>query len=611
MNGFLGELRRRNVFKVAAIYAVTGWLLIQVAAIAFPTFAAPDWVLRVFIFLVLLGFPLALIVAWAVELTPEGPRRAEATVGETRMWIVATALTALAIGWYHYGQPAGPAPEAGLATSAPQKGPTPADYTVDEKSIAVLPFVDLSQEGDQAFFGDGMAEEILNLLAKNPELRVAGRTSAFKFRGQEEDLREIGEALNVAHVLEGSVRKAGMQVRITAQLIDTDSGFHLWSETYDTEMTNIFDVQDRISGAIVKALEATISGNASGAHRAAPTDNLDAYNLYLRSLPYIHSRGEKNIDTAIRLLEAAVAMDPSFFEATSMLAFAHALTLYWDGFLAPEVAFQRVQDLANEVLMARPGDDNALLARGTASLYYDGDWNGAERDLRAAYEANPGNPNIANFLGDMYRYFGNIELGLLYEEMSVKLDPLSAISHHDYSHALFMADRLADAVAEASRAVELEPGLVGIKFTLLQFLVQAQEFEAADALVAELVALDTRRSPRLVYDAMRARAFGTDAEVREVIARYRQLEDPTPGSQRMLIDLYLTAGDCDAAGELFNIDVRTRIVAGNMPYLVISDEQCPDSEAWQSAWDVPSMQQLSDRRRANNVPLNNIFRREL
>ncbi|MDX1455864.1 MAG: adenylyl cyclase, partial [Gammaproteobacteria bacterium] len=245
---FFKELKERNVVKVAAIYVVTGWLLVQVATAVFPIFGIPDWAGRLVVLLIALGFPIALIMAWALELTPEGIKRAESSAGEKRMWAIAIALAVATIAWF----------ELGGSASSTASG---VHANVDDKSIAVLPFADLSVEGDQVYFGDGMAEEILNLLAKNPELRVAGRTSSFKFRGEETDLRNIGDALNVAHVLEGSVRKAGLQVRVTAQLIDTESGFHLWSETYDTQLDNIFEVQDRISASIVEALEATIAGD--------------------------------------------------------------------------------------------------------------------------------------------------------------------------------------------------------------------------------------------------------------------------------------------------------------------------------------------------------------
>ncbi|MDX1455740.1 MAG: adenylyl cyclase, partial [Gammaproteobacteria bacterium] len=252
---FFKELKERNVVKVAVIYAVTGWLLAQIADLALPAFGAPDWVLRVFLFFLLLGFPVALIMAWALELTPEGIRKAESSAGEKRMWSIAVILVVMVVAWFELGMQKESAPSAQVdspvAVAAPAQGKAVEEQGV---SIAVLPFIDLSSEQDQQFFALGMSEELLNVLAKIDRLEVASRTSAFAFQGSELGAQAIGRQLGVDHVLEGSIRKSGERLRITAQLIDVETDRHLWSDTYDRELADVFDIQDEITSAIVESL---------------------------------------------------------------------------------------------------------------------------------------------------------------------------------------------------------------------------------------------------------------------------------------------------------------------------------------------------------------------
>ena len=593
---FFKELKERNVVKVAAIYVVTGWLLVQVATAVFPIFGIPDWAGRLVVLLIALGFPIALIMAWALELTPEGIKRAESSAGEKRMWAIAIALAVATIAWF----------ELGGSASSTASG---VHANVDDKSIAVLPFADLSVEGDQVYFGDGMAEEILNLLAKNPELRVAGRTSSFKFRGEETDLRNIGDALNVAHVLEGSVRKAGLQVRVTAQLIDTESGFHLWSETYDTQLDNIFEVQDRISASIVEALEATIAGDTK-VTREAPTDNLDAYGLYLRSKPLIVARGKENLASAIHLLESAILLDPKFNEAKETLAFVYGVSMYWGSDIDRDARFDRARELTNQALAANPDSPQAWLADAVYRIFYGGDWIGMRESLERAYELNPRLPDTANFLGDYYRITGDIEKGLYYEGLAVELDPLSAINHHDYADALFLAGRLEEAVAEYERAMELEPTMNVRETGVILYLTQ-QEFAKARAEAerhAERFGEDADVYLR-DFEAQKTLMWGTLEDVRKHVptleADYGSIDNPFA----VLPDVYLALGECDRA-----VDVIDDYYLGNRlfvraPYTIVGAAQCPDSEAWQALWRDPSLKLLSELRKENGLTDRNLLRR--
>jgi TolB-like protein len=302
---FWKELRRRKVFKVAVAYAVVAWLVIQVASTITPQLNLPEWAPRLITLVVLLGFPLVLVLAWMLDKTPEGVKVASATIGNKRMFAIAAVLAALAIGWYWKGRP------------EPVEGHSAAE---GERSIAVLPFVNMSDDKENEFFSDGISEEILNSLAQMPDLRVAARTSSFSFKGQQKEIPEIARELNVRMVLEGSVRKQDDQVRITAQLVDAETGFHAWSQTYDRELKDIFAIQDEISRAIADELQVKL-GAAHGDGAPRPdTTSLEAYDAYLKGLPLLQERGRENLIEAERLFRTALALDPRFAKAWAGLA---------------------------------------------------------------------------------------------------------------------------------------------------------------------------------------------------------------------------------------------------------------------------------------------------
>ncbi len=288
--GLVSELRRRNVFRVGVAYVIVAWLLLQVADVILPTFRTPEWVMQAFTFLLMLGFPMALFFAWAFELTPEGLKK-EKNVDRSRsithvtgrkLDFVIIGLLVVALGYFGYDKfVLDPDRDAVEIKAAVQVAQEQVANTVERqdsaKTIAVLPFVNMSDDASNEYFSDGLSEELLNLLAKVPELRVAARTSSFSFKDQNLEIPVIAARLNVAHVLEGSVRKAGNQIRITAQLNKADDGFHLWSETYDRELKSVFAIQDEIAAAVVDALKITLLGEKPNVTETNP----EAYALYL------------------------------------------------------------------------------------------------------------------------------------------------------------------------------------------------------------------------------------------------------------------------------------------------------------------------------------------
>ena len=329
---FISELKRRNVIRMAGLYLVGAWLLIQVASTVLPAFNVPSWALRTLIIVMVAGFIPAMIFAWIFELTPDGLKRdsdipeAQSIAPQTAQKMNRLIVTLLLIAVAYFGFDKfylAPKREAALVTQTTQAVTEKAalqEKSENEKSIAVLAFTDLSPNKDQEYFSDGMAEEILNSLVRVKDLKVAGRTSSFSFKGKNEDLRVIGKTLGVAHVLEGSVRKQGEKVRITAQLIRTKDGFHLWSETYDGDLQDVFELQERIAQAITGKLEVILQGEQKSRLVQVGTSNTEAYAFYLQASAIFNRRDGKRFAEAIDMLKKAIALDPQYARAHSRLA---------------------------------------------------------------------------------------------------------------------------------------------------------------------------------------------------------------------------------------------------------------------------------------------------
>ena len=465
------ELRRRNVVKVAVAYAIVGWLLVEVASVVLPTFKAPEWIMQVFTFLVIVGFPLALIFAWAFEITPEGIKlekdvdRSQSithVTGRNIDYIIIAALV-LALGFFAFDKfvldPARDAELVRTTTEAVTEQATETDIAETAgKSIAVLAFTDLSPEGDQEYFSDGISEELLNVLAKIPGLRVAARTSSFQFKGQNRDVIDIGQQLNVALVLEGSVRKAGLQIRITAQLVDASNGFHLWSETYDRELVNIFAVQDEISAAIVGALKEHLGLQVEAAPRVIAAANTEAHAAYLRGRYLVVQRTRATIDGAVREFEKAITLDPDYALAHAELAMATVLqkrSLY--GELTNTEALARAAPHAERAMAIDPTLAEAHVATGFI-LDYQWKFDEALSHYRQAIQINPNFSIVYPWMADILSLnFGLYAEGFAVRKTALRLDPLSIPIIAAYIRALIDRNRLADAGRELEKLASIAP----------------------------------------------------------------------------------------------------------------------------------------------------------
>src|SRR5256884_9764599 len=334
MGNFFAELKRRNVYKVAVAYAIVSWLLIQIATQVFPFFEIPNWAVRLVVLLLIIGFPIALFLAWAFEITPEGIKRAEDVdvgksithqTGRKLVWTT-TVLAVVAIALFAY-QVWRSKSTVGSVTSSSRREEKKA--SIPKKSIAVLPFENLSRDPDNAFFTDGVQDEILSDLGRIADLKVISRTSVMQYKsGIARNLREIGQQLGVAHVLEGSVQRSGNRVRVNAQLIDARSDSHLWAQTYDRDLADVFAIQSEIAKTIAEQLQAKLSPREEDAIEQPPTTDLAAFDLYSRAKSLLLKAAfsatyEPDVRKAIELLDEAVKDDPSFFDAYCQLAYAH------------------------------------------------------------------------------------------------------------------------------------------------------------------------------------------------------------------------------------------------------------------------------------------------
>lgn len=393
----LGELKRRNVFRVAGVYAVVGWLLVQVGASLEEAVGLPEWFDGLVVSLLAIGFPIAIIFAWAFELTADGIKRTSAVDKEDSI----TAKTGnkldivLVLALLLF---AGAMVVPGLLNTDRLPGLT--NDVVAEASIAVLPFADLSPDGDQEYFADGISEELLNVLAQVDGMKVAGRTSSFAFKGRNEDLREIGRVLDVAHILEGSVRSQGDKVRVTAQLIQVSDGFHLWSETYDGDLNDIFEVQDNIAAEILVAMKAQLS--VEEAPELAPVQRTDvtAYGLFLEARDLIFTRNPKKMERALDLLNKAIDIDPAY--APAYASRAKVLTLLSDrpgsyGTLPGGETLLRAQSDVEKALQLDSDLSDAHAVQGLINSD-SGRADFAITNLRRAIELNPNSLDARNWL---------------------------------------------------------------------------------------------------------------------------------------------------------------------------------------------------------------------
>ena len=460
------ELKRRNVFRMGIAYIVVAWVLLQAIDFALDIISAPNWVMQVFFLAAVVGLPLVLIFSWVFEMTPEGIKlesqidHNESVTHNTGRKLDRTIITFLAFAVVlllaerfivrEEVPAAAVAPEVTMA----QAELTEQDTVNSVRSVAVLPFVNMSSDPEQEYFSDGLSEELLNRLAQNDQLRVAARTSSFQFKGQNQDVGEIGRQLKVDNILEGSVRKSANRLRITAQLIRVDTGFHLWSETYEREMDDVFAIQDDIAHAITTALEAEL-GTASTSTTIRPTDNIEAYQAYLQARFFLAKRGEANMLKAHTLFERSVSLDPTFSKAWSGLAYNYSLLPGYGATVTFKQAWETVKIATEKAIGLDPGNAEAYVALARSN--YEDDFKTILGLYEKAYELAPNNADVVNLYADFMVNLGDFDAAERLEKKAIELDPLAAVHYSDLAFVMFPLGRFAEGLDYGRTSASLEP----------------------------------------------------------------------------------------------------------------------------------------------------------
>jgi adenylate cyclase len=454
------ELKQRNVVRVALLYLVACWLILDPVHVVFHMLEVPAWANRLVLILMAIGFPAVLLFAWAFEITPEGlkptievdPKKSIRSLTGRRLDRAIIVVLVLALGYFvadKFWLAKHESVRESVATTPISAASS--SSAVPEKSIAVLPFVDMSEKKDQEYFADGMAEEILDLLSRVPELHVPARTSSFYFKGKQSTIADIAKALNVANVLEGSVRKSGNTLRITAQLVRADNGYHLWSHTYDRKLDDIFKIQDEIAGAVVQALKVSLL-EASLA-RTSATQSTEAYTLYLQARSiYSHGVAQADLEKVVAYLQRALGLDPTFAPAWALLSRAHS----WLAQIDTPQERDEARRAARQALALDPKLPDAHTAM--AVVYgYDWDWAAEQAQLQQALTLDPGNAAALDLAGFSSLSQGHAEQSLELLRRSVVSDPINSYRYVHLAIALWVAGRFDEALVATRKSLDLNP----------------------------------------------------------------------------------------------------------------------------------------------------------
>ena len=620
MNLF-NELKRRNVFRVGFAYAVVGWLVAQVADLALESFGAPDWVMKTLLFLVLIGFVLALFIAWAYEMTPEGIKRAEdvdpnaSITHQTgrkldRLVIVVLLLAVSLLVFDRYRDK----PESNTSTPevsdavqvaeaiSEAAGPTSADGKAtkisDEPSVAVLPFVNMSSDPEQEYFSDGISEEILNVLTRIPNLKVAARTSSFQFKGRNLDIEDIGQQLQVNHLLEGSVRKSVNTLRITAQLVETDTGFHVWSETYDRKLEDVFAIQDEIAAAIATQLRTLLAGDIGTVSK--PVD-MEAYDFYLRGRGLVSTRIPAEMLEGMNYLNQALEIEPDYPSALATLAKAYVLLPFFTDAPVRE-SREQARELALKALEIDQQNVEALSVLGIVYNEFDIDPVKSIELLERAVKLNPGSVVANNFLGDVYFRIADIDKALKYELRAAELDPLGPVHLSDLAGVSLLQGDLQGALNLIDRALALDPTFLHALIYQAQayyFLGNNEQLKRAMQVLETVPDVESGRmatARNLQYLAEGNREWAELALEKNVqLANNGNMDFVSVAKQAIQI------GDFDIAGQMLLKALNEKDGRWIYPLFIRLPEQAPDSEPWQEFWRQPGPKKVAELRRANGL----------
>jgi TolB-like protein/Tfp pilus assembly protein PilF len=541
---FFSELKRRNVYKVAVAYVVVAWLLIQAASIFLPAFDAPPWVMKIFIIVIIFGFPVALIFSWAFEITPEGikleseiePNKSIARRTGRKIVAVTIALAVIAAGLFVYQlvrqRSTVPLLQSDAITVAPNK------------SIAVLPFDNLSRDPDNAYFCEGVQDEILTRLAKVADLKVISRTSTSHFKSTPDNLPAIAKQLGVANILEGSVQKAADQVRVNVQLINAMTDAHLWADTYDRKLTDIFAVESEIAKTIAETLQAKITGSEKASIVKTPTVNPEAYELYLKGRFFWNKRTGDDLRKSIEYLKQAITKDPGYALAYAGLADSYGLLRFYGGASPAEsvvpgaAAAKKALELDDS--LAEPHASLGLIATEELEVHR------GVTELERAVQLNPNYATAHHWLALAFTALGQSDRSIKELRRALELDPLSMAINADLSIGYLYARRYDEGEAQARKALEIDPR----SFLAHYYLGMALQLKGQrkEAIPEFQKAVELNHDPYCI--AMLAQGYarnGQTDEARKLLAQLNEMAKSAEVPEYALALAYTSLGDKDRA----------------------------------------------------------------
>jgi TolB-like protein len=535
---FFGELKRRNVYKVAITYAVVAWLLVQAASILLPTFEAPTWVMKAFVVFLALGFVISVMISWAFETTPEGLKRTENVPPDAILptwsprkfttFIVAVAIIAAGLLVYQFVRP--------KSTVTPQESDA-ATGSIPQKSIAVLPLLNESGDPKDEYFSDGLSEELIAALAQISGLKVIGRSSSFRFKDRKEEPKAIGEKLGVSTLLEGTVRKQGERVRIVAELVNTADGIELWTRTFDRELKDIFAVQEEIARAVAKSLKMTLLGLDENSMPNAPS-NVEAHNNYLQGHFYFLRRNVDDYRKAVSYFDETVRLDPEY--ALAYAERCEAWTLIGDLTGERSTAYAKARRDAEKAVAIAPTLAEAHAALGWVRFFVEWKFGEGFSELQRAKELSPGNPTANDLLARVIVYLWRIDEAERQARQAAELDPLSISAQFNLARVLFNAGKLDEAEATGRKVAELQP--TASSSHRFQALVAVQRWDGRAALREAQLEPDEsfRRFELALAHFVRGDYLAADAAVAELTAH-------PEGLAYQVAELYAVRGEADKA----------------------------------------------------------------
>ena len=572
IDNFFSELKRRNVYKVGVAYAVAGWALAQGFAQVFPVFDIPNWVIRLIVLLIIIGLPIALVLAWMFEITPQGIKRTEAADAmpasakrRKYIWIYVVVIgAAISIGLFFLGRYSAQNTPTPRPVTQPEARPgfQSEAATVPQKSIAVLPFDNLSRDPDNAYFCEGVQDEILTRLAKVADLKVISRTSTQHFKSSPDNLPQIARQLGVAHILEGSVQKAGDAVRVNVQLINAASDAHLWAETFDRKLTDIFAVESEIAKTIAETLQARLTGSEKNSIAKMPTVNQEAYELYLKGRFFWNKRTGGDLRKSIEYLKQAITKDPGYALAYAALADSYGLLRFYGG-ASPAESVVPAKAAAKKALEL---DDSLAEAHAALGLIATEELevNRAMNELERAIQLNPNYATAHHWLGLALATLRQSDRSIGELKRALELDPLSMIINADLSIIYLYAGRYDAAEAQARKTLEIDSR----SFVAHYYLGAALQLTSRlkEAIPEFQKAVELNNDPYSI--AMLAQAYarnGQTDEARKLLAHLNEMAKSAEVPEYALATVYTSLGEKERAIEA----LEHGFAGGNKSYLFL------------------------------------------